>query len=110
MLRKPESPPSPPLDQATVQEIQLELIRRTCFNEMNGRRVFRALQDNRELWTAALLDRAGGWSMPDLIKLRDLPENTWNVDTLYVLTPDADAAHRLARLIESEDWGGMVQV
>jgi hypothetical protein len=45
-----------------------------------------------------------------LIKLRDLGDNLWNADTLYILTPTEAAARRLAVLCETEDWGGMVQV
>jgi hypothetical protein len=48
--------------------------------------------------------------MSGLIKLRDLPGNLWNADTLFVLTPTRQAADRLAGLIEEEDWGGEVQV
>ncbi|MEZ4657003.1 MAG: hypothetical protein R2911_05480 [Caldilineaceae bacterium] len=43
-----------------------------------------------------------------LIKLRDLPENFWNADSLYILTPDVASAHALAALAET--WGGMVLV
>lgn len=45
-----------------------------------------------------------------LIKLRDLPENFYNADTLYILTPDAASARQLAAIAEDEDWGGMVLV
>ena len=48
--------------------------------------------------------------MAGLIKLRDLPDNLWNADTLFLLTPTRRAAERLARLAEEEDWGGEVQV
>ncbi len=45
-----------------------------------------------------------------LIKLRDLSHNDWNVDTLFILCPDAVKARQLAEVAETEDWGGMVQV
>ena len=45
-----------------------------------------------------------------LIKLRDLPDNLWNADTLYVLTPSAESAKEMAKLAEAEDWGGEVQI
>ena len=45
-----------------------------------------------------------------LIKLRDLPDNLWNADTLFLLTPTRRAAEELARLVEEEDWGGEVHV
>jgi hypothetical protein len=45
-----------------------------------------------------------------LIKLRDLSENHWNVDTLYILCPDATRARQMSEIAETEDWGGMVSV
>jgi len=65
-----------------------------------------------------LLDRPG---VPDyaeprslliggLIKLRDLADNIWNADTLYILTRKRDHARQLARIIEEEDWGGEVRL
>ena len=102
------------LRDATVQEIQLELIRRTRFNAMLGDRVVASLQLHRSLWRAVLLDRPGVPNytepttllMSGLIKLRDLEENIWNADTLYVLTPTRADAIELARIAEEEDWGG----
>jgi hypothetical protein len=44
---------------ATVQEIQLELIRRTKFNAFDGERVMASLLRHRELWMAVLLDSQG---------------------------------------------------
>ena len=72
----------------------------------------------RELWTAVLLDRPGvpNYAEPGflltagLIKLRDLPENIWNADTLFVLTPSRRAVEQLTKVIESEDWGGEFQI
>jgi hypothetical protein len=106
------------LHDATVQDIQLELLRRTRFNDLDGERVAASLQRHLDLWRAALLDRPG---VPDytepgllltagLIKLRDLHRNLWNADTLFVLTPTREQARRLARVAEEEDWGGMVRV
>jgi hypothetical protein len=98
---------------ATVQDIQLELIRRTRFNALEGERVVASLLRHRDLWLAALLDRPGvpDYSEPrllltsGLIKLRDLPDNLWNADTLFVLTRTREQARRLAAIIEEEDWG-----
>ncbi len=104
------------LRNATVQEIQLELIRRTCFNAMDGRIVFDGLLRHRDLWRAAILDRPG---LPDpdrpdhlarmsLIKLRDLSRNVWNADTLFLLTPSPEHARTLKSIAETEDWGAEV--
>jgi hypothetical protein len=101
------------LRDASVQDIQLELIRRTQFNAMDGERIITSLLQPRDLWLAVLLDRPG---LPDatdfsplltdgLIKLRDLPDNLWNTDTLFILTRTREQARRLERIIEEEEWG-----
>ena len=111
-------PPDLALREATVQEIQLELLRRTIFNDFNGERVLASLMRHRQLWLAALLDRPGvpNYAEPThllgggLIKLRDLADNFWNADTLYILTRTHAHARELARIAEEEDWFGMVYV
>ena len=45
-----------------------------------------------------------------LIKLRDLDDNIWNADTLFILTGKRAHADQLARIIEKEDWGVEVWV
>ena len=49
------------LREATVQEIQLELIRRTKFNAFDGERIHASLMKHRTYWQAVLLDRRGHW-------------------------------------------------
>jgi hypothetical protein len=106
------------LRDASVQDIQLELIRRSQFNAMDGERIVASLLAHRDLWSAVLLDRPGipNYARPahlltaGLIKLRDLPENFWNADTLFLLTPSREQARRLAHIAEEEDWGGMVRL
>lgn len=106
------------LRDATAQDIQLELLRRTRFNMLDGERLCASLMKHRELWLALLLDRPG---VPDyrdeghllisgLIKLRDLPYNLWNADTLFLMTPTHGDAGQLARIAEEEEWGGEIQV
>lgn len=110
--------PTVSLRDATVQDIQLELIRRTRFNGYDGERVYAALMTHRHLWRAALLDRPGladfthpgRLLMAGLIKLRDLDDDIWNADMLFVLTPTPDAARELARLADEEGWGEDIQV
>ncbi len=103
---------------ASVQDIQLELLRRTCFNALDGERIVASLLKHRDLWLAALLDRPG---VPDyaeprlllmggLIKLRDLDDNIWNADTLFLLTRTPAQARELARIAEEEDWAGEIRV
>jgi hypothetical protein len=106
------------LRDATVQEIQLELLRRSSFNALDGERVVDSLLRNRDLWISFLLDRPGlaNYAKPSrllmmgLIKLRDLPDNLWNADMLFVLTPTHAQAQELARIAEEEDWAGEVCV
>src|SRR5438128_7092173 len=106
------------LRNASVQEIQMELLRRTRFNALDGERVCASLLRHRHLWLAALLDRPGlpNYAEPGdlllsgLIKLRDLPEDFWNADMLFVLTPTLQQARELARIAEEEDWAGEIRV
>ena len=100
------------LRDASVQDIQLELIRRHRYNEFDGQRVYDFLMKHRELWRGVIMDRLGFVAKEEsganwgLIKLRDLPRNIWNVDTLIVMTDSIEVAHRLARLIDEADLGG----
>jgi hypothetical protein len=100
------------LRDASVQDIQLELLRRTAFNSMEGERIVASLLRHRDLWLAVLLDQPG---LPDyeeprllltngLIKLRDLPDNLWNADTLFILTRTREQARRLAQIAKEENW------
>jgi len=106
------------LRDASVQEIQLELIRRTTFNALDGEKVCASLLKNRHLWLAVLLDRPGfsDYDHPThllimgLIKLRDLDQNFWNADTLFILTRTHAQARELARIAEEEDWSGEIQL
>jgi hypothetical protein len=112
MARDESLPPEPlPLTEASVQEIQLELIRRRKFNQFNGSRIVASLRHHRTIWRAVVFDRQGyatretsGLSGMCLIKLRDLPMNYWNVDTLFVLCDDVSKAHELPRVADSEEW------
>ncbi len=98
------------LTEATVQEIQLELIRRHEYNALHGEQVVKDLLAHRELWRAVMIDRfcfsrPGKLPATGLIKLRDLEDNFWNTDMLYILTPNVESARKLAEL--GEAWGGM---
>jgi hypothetical protein len=106
------------LRDASVQDIQLELLRRTSFNALNGQRVYDSLLKHRHLWLAVLLDRPG---VPDyaepshllmsgLIKLRDLSDNYWNADTLFILTQTRSQACALVQIAKHEHWAGEVVV
>ena len=64
-----------------IQELYLQLIERSSFNEFDGERVVRDLRNHPDLWDATLMTRS------DIgIILRDLPEGGNNVDMLYLAT------------------------
>jgi hypothetical protein len=46
----------------------------------------------------------GRQTVSDLIKLRDLPRNHWNVDDMYILTDTLEQARELERIQEEERW------
>jgi hypothetical protein len=105
------------LSEATVQEIQFELMRRASFNAFDGSRVIASLRRHADLWEAVLMDNRPYWQkdryqLPPgwLIKLRDLGGDCWNVDTLFILAPNTESAKKLAEAIKEEDWGGMTKV
>jgi hypothetical protein len=104
--------PDKSLREATAQEIQFELLRRTQHNALRGDRVLESLLAHRDLWLSLMLDRLFVWSkeirLPvlGLITLRDLPYNDWNADTLYILAESPEKARALVALMEQEDWGG----
>jgi hypothetical protein len=103
---------------ASVQEIPLELLRRTRLNAVDGERVHAGLPRHRDLRRAALLDRPGAAdnAKPGLLltagpnELRDLPDTFWNADTLSMLAPTRRAADRLTGIAQDTDWGGEVVV
>jgi hypothetical protein len=103
------------LTDATAQDIQLELIRRHQYNAFDGQNVAASLLQHSNLWQAVMMDRfcfsnPGQLPQAGLIKLRDLPGNDWNVDTLYILTPDVASARQLEEIAEREGWAGEVRV
>jgi hypothetical protein len=79
-----------------IQAVQLDLMRRSSYNDFVGKQVASDLLSHRQLWCAAILDRLGDSA---LIKLRDIDENYWNADTVYVLSSGANdrSLTRLAR-------------
>ena len=99
--------PSVSLATATVQDLHLELIRRSEHNAFHGEQVLADLLAHRHDWLAVVFDTYGlaaDRGLPArLLKLRDLADNVYNADTLYLLAVDEKAAHRLAALAES--WG-----
>ncbi len=66
-----------------IQKLQFKLIRNSSFNSLDGNQVVDDLLNNRELWDGVIIDRPGSGCI-DLIKLRDIEDNLWNTDTIYV--------------------------
>jgi hypothetical protein len=64
-----------------AQRIQLDIIARTKFNFFEGRKIVELLKENRKMWRAVLLPL-------DLISLRDMEEDIWHADTLYIYPED----------------------
>jgi hypothetical protein len=104
-----------PLSKSTVQEIQLELLRRAGGDGYNAEVIIASLLQHKDLWESAMLDRfcfsnPGRLPSIGLIKLRDLADDFWNADTLYILTPNVEAAKKLSKIIKRAEWGGMMQL
>lgn len=74
----------------TIQNLQFALIEKASFNEFNGEQVVKDLRENDDLWHGVIMDRAGysgkyhDVEPIDLIKLRDIGDEFWNVDTIYI--------------------------
>jgi hypothetical protein len=88
---------------ATLQELQLEIIRRTSFEEFEGSLVFSDLNEHRDWWKAVYVDRSWPPDRRELEKARDLADNVSRGDTLRLLTPDEASAWEMVDL--SERWG-----
>lgn len=88
-----------------IQRLQFELLRRVEYNELDGARVVADLLEWRELWYAAFGDRCAASTgkryeqVVDLIRLRDLPRNFWNVDIVFIWT-DSDKVDHLKTMIK----------
>lgn len=110
--------PEKTLREATIQDLQLELIRRRSFNGYDGEKVYALLMRYRHLWTAVLLDslgqlnfeRPGDLPVGGLIKLRDLDRNLWNADHQFVLTKTRAGAEELAAAFEEAAMEAMPHV
>jgi len=74
-----------------TQELQFELMKKASFNDFHAEKVIKDLKANTHLWDAALMDQ------PNLVKLRDIQADVWNVNTLYILTSiKSDQLYHLA--------------
>jgi hypothetical protein len=85
----------PPRSISAIQAIQFELMAKSSFNYFDGRRVVRDLRNHRRLWCGVVMETGDG----SLLNLRDIGDNIWNVDTVYILSSGADDVV-LARLAQ----------
>ena len=65
----------------TIQNLQFELIKRATFNEFDGKKVVESLKANKDLWRGVIMGR---FMYSYLIPLRDISDNYWNVDELFI--------------------------
>jgi hypothetical protein len=97
----------------SIQELQFELMKQSTFNEFDGERVVKSLQKHEDLWRGVIMDRSSycfhgrlgdqeDGEKIDLIKLRDIEDNCWNVDTVYLLPQEGkeDEIYKVAK-----GWG-----
>jgi hypothetical protein len=92
------------------QKLELMLMLEAEFNAFNPYVVIGDLLKNRPLWEGAVMDRAFISSDPswpgrahlygDLIKLRDISQGHWNVDTLFILIAKGNDA-RWEKIVEN---------
>jgi hypothetical protein len=105
------------LHDASIQEIQLELFRRSAVSiEHNAAKVVEVLLASRHLWRGLIIDslgvsEGGDWLQPSsMIKLRDVDQDFWNADTLYVLCPDRESADELAAKLPMDRFACMATI
>ena len=93
-----------------VQELQFRLMRKASFNLFDGDKVVDSLIEHKDLWKGVVMTRAG-YNAPgaadyseaiDLICLRDIESNMWNVDTVYIL-PEPGKEKELYKLAKTWD-------
>lgn len=84
-----------------VQELNFELMKQATFNGFNGKKVVEDLIAHKELWEGVVMDREG-YGKIDLIKLRDISDNYWNIDTVFILLKKENKAEVLKM---AKKWG-----
>lgn len=101
------------LAQFTIQDIQLELIRRVWRHDIEGDKIVALLLENRDCWQAAFQDQLIALphhatplvQYPVLNRLYYLQGHEWHADTFYVVANDETCQERLIALgVERELW------
>jgi hypothetical protein len=107
------------LAQFTVQEIQLELLRRvyTEVNRDSANELVTLLLQHSDLWEAILVteqfhffkhDALRSLRYPLITKLRSLLKNHWPADTICVLTETEEKRDSLIRLWKDKIWDNSI--
>lgn len=100
-----------------VQELNFELMKEATFNSYDGEKVVKDLKEHEDLWEGVVMDRSGYVkpNQPDysdvinLIKLRDISQGYWNIDTLYIIPNPGkeDKLEMLAKTWEADEVSWM---
>jgi hypothetical protein len=76
---------STPMQAPTMQDLYLEILRRSRVNSFDGQRVYDDLMADRTVWDSAYPVRESGGNN---VTLRDLASDGHDVDTLYIRTTE----------------------
>lgn len=87
-------PGSTPKAISEAQLVQLDIIARTNFNLLDGKKVAGLLKENRRMWRSVLMPL-------DLLSLRDMQDGSWHADTLYIY-PEAGFQSQLENLVKEQ--------
>jgi hypothetical protein len=80
-----------------LQMIQFELMAHVNLDGFDAKRVIGDLIEHKELWESVVMMPDPSWG---LLHLRDLAENRWNVDCLYIYASN-DETKALTELAQS---------
>jgi hypothetical protein len=88
-----------------IQELQFSIMEKSSFNGFDGEAVVKKLKKHQDLWRGVVFIRLGS-----LICLRDIEDDQWNNDTLYI-TPvkgKEDELFKLCKKLGADevDWIG----
>ncbi len=81
-----------------AQRLQLERVKLASFNDFDGEKVAKSLEENENFWISFVFGR---FVYGTLIELRDLSDNHINGDEMYLLTT-IDKIKEIEKLVE--DW------
>jgi len=62
-----------------LQKLQLDIIAHTSFNSLDGRKIKELLLENCQLWRAVIIHGK------EFLLLRELENDIWMADTIYIL-------------------------